>query len=125
MIVAHERSHVYGGVLEKIQSVLFFGTPHRGSDLAWWANFAADLTKALELGRGTNTNHSEAFKRNSEEISHISQQWAERSHNIEIRTYYETERLLGFLVSLRSISYRTRRCTWQMQKEGTERDFRS
>lgn len=98
MIVAQERSRIYGELLDSIHSVIFFGTPHRGSDLAWWADFTANLLRALELGRGTNTNYIEALKRNSKEFSLISQQWVERSQNIEIRTYYETERLLGFLV---------------------------
>ncbi|KAF2649651.1 hypothetical protein K491DRAFT_610366 [Lophiostoma macrostomum CBS 122681] len=98
MIIAHERSDIYGGILDRIHGVAFFGTPHRGSDLAWWADFSANLLKALELGRGTNTTYVEGLKRNSKTFSHISQQWIERAKALDIRTYYETERMHGLLV---------------------------
>lgn len=102
MIIAHERSAIYSNVLKNIYGVAFLGTPHRGSDLAWWANFPATLVKSLQLGRGTNKAYVEALKRNSEEFSDISRQWVERAMELRIRTYYETERLLGFLVSTRA-----------------------
>lgn len=101
MIIAQERSKVYGDLLSHIHGIIFLGTPHRGSDLAWWATFAAEILKAgqLGLGRGTNTAYVEALKKNSAEFSHISQQWIERSETLQIRTFYETEKLSGILVS--------------------------
>lgn len=98
MIRAHERLELYGEVLSKISSVVFLGTPHRGSDVAWWATFPANLLKALQLGSGTNTAYLDALVKNSAEFSLTSQQWVERSAGLKIRTFFETERLHGILV---------------------------
>ncbi|KAI0101579.1 hypothetical protein GGR51DRAFT_529441 [Nemania sp. FL0031] len=98
MVLAQERYRIYGDLLSKIHGVVFLGTPHRGSDLAWWATFAANMLKAVQLGRGTNTAYVSGLRRNSEEFAHISQQWVERSADLQIRTFYETERLSGVLV---------------------------
>jgi hypothetical protein len=98
MIRAQERSDVYGELLSNIHGIIFLGTPHRGSDVAWWASFPAKLLKALQLGTGTNTGYLRALARNSEEFSHISQQWVERSRILVIRTFFETDMLHGILV---------------------------
>lgn len=99
MILAQERSKLYGDLLSKIHGVVFLGTPHRGSDLAWWATFAAEILRTVQLGTGTNTHYVSALKRNSTEFANISQQWVERSEGVQIRTFFETERLSGVLVS--------------------------
>jgi pimeloyl-ACP methyl ester carboxylesterase len=98
MIRAQERCELYGELLSKIRGIVFLGTPHRGSDVAWWASFPAKLLKALQLGTGTNTAYLDALTRNSKEFSRISQQWVERSKELVIRTFFETERLHGVLV---------------------------
>ncbi|KAJ0117970.1 hypothetical protein J7T55_014421 [Diaporthe amygdali] len=97
MVIAQERSRLYGDLLSKIYGVVFLGTPHRGSDLAWWATFAAEILRTVQLGTGTNTAYVSALKRNSTEFANISQQWVERSEAVQIRTFYETERLAGVL----------------------------
>lgn len=98
MIRAQERSNLYGELLSKIHGIVFLGTPHRGSDVAYWASFPAKLLKALQLGTGTNTGYLKALTRNSEEFSCISQQWVERSRGLVIRTFFETDMLHGVLV---------------------------
>jgi hypothetical protein len=100
MIIAHERSSEYRELLGSIKAVMFLGTPHRGSDAAYWATYAANVLKVLQLGRGTNTFFVSALQRNSTEFANISQQWIERAAPLRIRTFYETERLLGELVCL-------------------------
>jgi hypothetical protein len=100
MIIAHERSNEYGELLSSIKAAMFFGTPHRGSEAAYWGAYAANVLKILQLGRGTNTSFVSALQRNSTEFANISQQWIERAAPLKIRTFYETERLLGELVSL-------------------------
>ncbi|KAH8802982.1 hypothetical protein F5884DRAFT_756286 [Xylogone sp. PMI_703] len=64
--------------------------------LTWLS--AADLLKAVQLGRGTNTTYVEALKRNLAESSHISQQWVERSEDVHICIFNKTERSHGILV---------------------------
>jgi hypothetical protein len=102
MIRAQERAQQYSDILISIKGVMFFGTPHQGADAVWWAGFAANLTKGLELGRGTNKQYLEALERNSPELRNISLQWVERAANVMmIRTFFETDRmrLVGLIVS--------------------------
>jgi hypothetical protein len=100
MIIAHERSSEYGELLRSIKAAMFLGTPHRGSDAAYWAAYAARVLKVIQLGRATNDSFISALQRNSSEFANISQQWIERAAPLKIRTFYETERLLGELVCL-------------------------
>lgn len=85
-------------MLDSVRGLVFFGVPHRGSDIAYWGNFAANLLKITQLGFGTNTSFVEALKRNSATFADISQQFIERGANLPIRTFYETERLWNQLV---------------------------
>lgn len=99
MILAHERSGEYSEVLQSIKCVMFFGTPHRGSDAAYWAAYVTRVLSVIQLGRGTNQAFVSALKPNSETFSNISEQWIERADQLRIRSFYETLRLHGELVS--------------------------
>jgi len=99
MILAHERANIYKEILESIRSAVFFGVPHRGADQAYWAEFAAKVVQVSQLGFGTNTNFVRDLKRNSPAFAAISQQFIERGAQLQqIRTFYETEKLLNQLV---------------------------
>ncbi|KAE8373282.1 hypothetical protein BDV26DRAFT_297061 [Aspergillus bertholletiae] len=54
LILAHERSSIYGHLLDCVRGLVFFGVPHRGADLAYWGTFAANLLNIVPLGPGTN-----------------------------------------------------------------------
>ncbi|PVH98023.1 hypothetical protein DM02DRAFT_616112, partial [Periconia macrospinosa] len=95
MIHAHQRLREYGELLDSIKGVIFFGTPHRGSDAAYWASYAARVLKTIQLGRGTNDKFVSDLRRNSKAFAEISEQWVERAAPLRIRTFYETELLYG------------------------------
>lgn len=98
MIIAHERSSIYGTVLNSVRALVLFGVPHRGSDLAYWSTFAARLLNTVQLGLRTNTSFVEALARNSQTFTDISQSFIERAAPLKIRTFYETEKLYGNLI---------------------------
>ncbi|KAK6440972.1 RAS2 protein [Oleoguttula sp. CCFEE 5521] len=99
MIIAHERSQLYGKMLSKVHSAVFFGVPHRGSDIAFWAYFAGKLLEPALLGFVTNTRHVSALRRNSKTFADISQQFIDRGAMLKvIRTYYESEKMGNQLV---------------------------
>lgn len=98
IIIAHERSSIYAKILDSIQALVFFGVPHRGSDLAYWSAYAARLTSTIQLGLGTNKSFVEALTRNSQTFADISKSFTERAAPMKIRTFYETEKLHGFLI---------------------------
>ena len=99
LIIAHENEAIYGNLLLAVNAVIFLGVPHRGSDVAFWGTFLARLGKALQLGFGTNTNFITALQRNSATFSEIARQFTPRTADLKIRTFYETEKLAGQLVS--------------------------
>ena len=75
------------------KAAIFLGTPHRGAETAFWANFATRALKALQLGTATNTSLLSDLEKNSETLGHISQQFVERGSTLKMKTFYETEKL--------------------------------
>jgi hypothetical protein len=72
------------------------GTPHRGSDIAYWAGFAAHALRVAQLGTGTNDSLLRALERKSKTLLDISQQFVDRGTTLQIRTFYERE-MLSFM----------------------------
>jgi hypothetical protein len=103
LIIAHERSSYYGDLLDCVKAAVFFGVPHRGADLAYWAAFLSNILKTMLLGFATRTTFVEALKRNSPTFADISQQFIERGAKLKIITFYETQKLRGQLVSFQSL----------------------
>jgi hypothetical protein len=104
MILAWERDDMYGDLLEKIRGAVFFGVPHRGADLAFWADFPAKVLKHTSVGFAGNTRFLDALKRDSYERSEISSSFVRRGADLNIRTFYETEKIGNILVSYKSLS---------------------
>ena len=73
-----------------VKGIVFMGTPHRGADVASWANFAARALGTLQMSTATNTSLLSDLKRNSETLKQISQQFVERGSAIKMKTFYET-----------------------------------
>jgi hypothetical protein len=99
IIKAHQRLRIYGSMLSRIKVLVFFGTPHRGSDVAYWASFVTTLLKYGQLGFGTNSTYIAALQRNSQTFKDISEQFTEQAVELKIRTFYETEKMFNQLVS--------------------------
>ena len=78
--------------------------PHRGSDVAYWASYAANLLEHAQLGFGTNSYYVKALQKKSPELAEISQQFIERGANLQIRTFFETKKMGNQLVRLQSLS---------------------
>jgi hypothetical protein len=68
------------------------GTPHGGSDLAWWSTFLANILQVATVGTSTNPRLVTALKKESTTLSDISTQFIERGASLKIYTFYETER---------------------------------
>jgi hypothetical protein len=72
--------------------------PHRGANIAYWADFPAKLLKYGLAGYGGNTVYLEALKRNSQTLRDISEKFIKPAAALKIRTFYETEKLGNILV---------------------------
>ncbi|KAH0559684.1 hypothetical protein GP486_003804 [Trichoglossum hirsutum] len=96
LIYAHNHSSHYDAFLHRVRGIVFMGTPHRGSDIAHWAGFAARALRAAQIGTGTNNNLLRALEEKSRTLLDISQQFVDRGATLQIRTFYEIEKL-GFM----------------------------
>ncbi len=94
-----DRFNPYGDLLENVRGLMFFGVPHRGSDIAFWAGLPATLLDKGLVGFGGNTRFLDALKKNSIEWQEITEQFVQRADRLQlIRSYYETKRLVNVLV---------------------------
>jgi len=95
VIRAHEQNEHYSGILGSIHGVVFFATPHRGSDLAFWDRIGTSLVRVGTFGYLTNTKLSKDLKVNSEMLRRISDSFAYRGGTFKIRSFYETQPMVG------------------------------
>lgn len=97
LIIANERLSQYSSLLHSVSAMVLFGVPHRGADVAYWANFAANVLSASHLG--ANPNFVKTLQKNSRAFADISQQFIERAaHLKKIYTFYELDKLYNTLV---------------------------
>ncbi|KAI9842016.1 MAG: hypothetical protein M1837_007512 [Sclerophora amabilis] len=98
MIIAWENSDTYGDLLKSVRGSVFFGVPHCGADLAYWANLPAKLLKYGLFEYGVNNAYLDALKTNSPTWRDISKQFVKRAAPLKIRTFYETEKFFNLLI---------------------------
>ena len=75
------------------------GVPHRGAVIADLGSFFASIIKATTAGRVTNSALLKTLKKGSKPLQEISEMAVQRLSNLQICSFYETERLKGQLVS--------------------------
>ncbi|KAI9857467.1 MAG: hypothetical protein M1813_008217 [Trichoglossum hirsutum] len=93
LVLAHERSSLYEGLLQRVRGVVFMGTPHRGSNVVSWTDFLARALYAIQVGTGTNKDLLSILRRDSKVLSDISRQFIDIGAKLQIRTFIETELL--------------------------------
>ena len=102
IILAHERSDepAYKDVLGNTKGIAFLGTPHRGSDGAWWGSIVANIVKDLSIGTSTNPRLLSDLKKDSSSLGNISSQFVHRTKGVRIYTFYETKKTGSVVVHL-------------------------
>lgn len=93
MILAKQNDDRYGELLEKISGCVFFGVPHRGANIAYWANIPAQIITSLSLGFVGNVQFLESLRRDSDVWRSISNEFIQRAKRLHIRTFYETKKI--------------------------------
>lgn len=92
LVRAHE-SPRYAEIIPRIKGVFFFGTPHRGSDMAKWASMLAAILKAASISSSTNTGLSKDLIPGSRILTNISRSFVQRSSQLRIFSFYETQKM--------------------------------
>ncbi|KAL1860723.1 hypothetical protein Daus18300_009066 [Diaporthe australafricana] len=97
---AAENSRYKAAILYRVFGIFFFGTPHRGSELAPLGSIISRALRAGALGSHTNSQLVKELDRKSTSLSHISNSFKEHGHKIRIVSFVETEKMdwLGCLV---------------------------
>jgi hypothetical protein len=98
MIIAHERSDRYESLSRDVYGVMFMGTPHRGSDVAFWSKFFRSFVNTLTLGN-LRTELLKNLEPKSEVLGSISSAFIERARGLQkIFSFYERQTIAGVLV---------------------------
>ncbi|PVH83321.1 hypothetical protein DL98DRAFT_569779 [Cadophora sp. DSE1049] len=92
LIRAHERDR-FSSLLAHVCGIAFFGTPHRGADLASWATMMGNILWAASFGTSTNTKFAKELKSRSEVLDNISKSFVERGKGLKILSFYETDKM--------------------------------
>lgn len=91
IVLAHERSETYGGLLSEIKGVVFMGTPHRGSYVATWGQILASIPNTLTLGTTVKKEFMKTLSANSRELQDISHSFVQRGRALRLFSFYEAE----------------------------------
>jgi ankyrin repeat domain-containing protein 50 len=108
VVIAHEDDN-FTEILKATGAIMFFGTPHRGSDIAdavnpmaKLANFWLEVSGASALTGSMRTDLLKVLEDDSSALDDINDAFKQRARDMLIYSFYETERQRGLqqLVSL-------------------------
>jgi hypothetical protein len=95
LVIAHERSRRYNSIIRDTFGIMFLGTPHRGSNAAFWGKLFGSLADVLTLG-SIRTQLLGDLKRKSDVLGATCLQFVERSQSLRrIFSIYERVRIKG------------------------------
>ncbi|KAI9888001.1 MAG: hypothetical protein M1823_000122 [Watsoniomyces obsoletus] len=94
LILAWENPNKYKDLSESVKAAVFFGVPHRGADIAYWASLSVTLVNAVAMGSAINKAYLDALQRNSTVWCDISHSFVQRVPSLKIRTFYETRKVV-------------------------------
>jgi len=101
LVLAHRDDSRYGDLLSSITSIVFFGTPHRGSKLADVGGVVGEAVRMI-IDRSVRTDLLTALQSNSPALEELTKSCQDRLSNVDILTFYETEFMAGLSQLVRS-----------------------
>jgi hypothetical protein len=94
LIIAHERADRYSSISRDTFGVMFMGTPHRGSDVAFWGKVFGTMADVFTAG-SIRTQLLQDLQPKSSCVGEICLQFVERSQYLRIFTIYERLKIKG------------------------------
>ncbi len=79
-------------MIDKFLGVVFMGTPHGGSDVAFWASYAGKLLNIVTFGTRTNKDLLLLLRKDSTFLGSLSQKFKAQCDSLQVLTFYETEK---------------------------------
>ncbi|KAE8452345.1 hypothetical protein EG329_001045 [Mollisiaceae sp. DMI_Dod_QoI] len=83
---------IYREMIDKFLGVVFMGTPHGGSDVAFWASYAGKLLNIVTFGTRTNKDLLLLLRKDSTFLGSLSQKFKAQCDSLQVLTFYETEK---------------------------------
>jgi len=78
-----------------VSGIIFMGTPHSGSNIAFWGSIAANLLHTVSLGTSTNKGLLKVLHRNSLFLENVSRFFKLFCQDLQVLSFYELERFRG------------------------------
>lgn len=103
--MARNEQRDFGHIADSTKGIVFFGTPHRGTDAATWGEVIAGI-KAASFGTRPKTSFFKMLRPNSQELMDLSEDFRSIAQNYAIVSFIEgdTFRKLGRVVRTSSSS---------------------
>lgn len=92
---AKARSDQYGDILEATKAIVFFGTPHQGSDTATWMTYLCAISRGLGVKSAKVTHELERW---SDPLVELTTNFSELAPRFLISTFFEEQKTNGVLV---------------------------
>ncbi|KAI1170900.1 hypothetical protein F4777DRAFT_591619 [Nemania sp. FL0916] len=83
----------YQSLFRAIAGVAFFGTPHRGSNIASLGHVFGRILKAASFGAHTNAQLLKDLQTDSQMLDRITTVFVDRKYNFQICSFFETEKM--------------------------------
>lgn len=80
-------------IIKWISGVVFMGTPHAGSGVAFWASLAVKLLHTASLGTTTNKGLLKLLCRDSKFLEGLSRRFVVENPLLRILSFYELEKV--------------------------------
>ncbi len=90
--LAYQDGKSYRELLERFAGVAFMGTPHGGSDVAFWTSYAVRLLHAASLGTRTNKGLLQFLRKDSKALGLLSSKFGTQNESLQILSFYEIEK---------------------------------
>lgn len=91
LILAHEIQKQYSDIVQSCRGIVFLGTPHRGSEVASWANMITAVTKAAGDLSPLRNDLLRDLRKSSVTLKEISSQFVHRTEGLQILSFVERE----------------------------------
>ncbi|KAH4026319.1 hypothetical protein HBI70_022150 [Parastagonospora nodorum] len=103
LVLAHENKPAYADVLSAVSGVLFFGTPHRGSQVAEIGSVVGKIVnlcvRASQMARLTGSMREDllfTLGLDAQALNELAESSRNRMENLEVVSFYETQTMQGF-----------------------------
>lgn len=92
---AHERSGQFGDILNSTKAIVFFGTPHQGSDIAGWGSFLGGLGSVIGI---RDSNLVRELQTWSSPLLELSTVFADLAPRFQLTSFFEENKTNGVMV---------------------------